>query len=185
MSCIILIIHFISGACLGVIIIVCGCIHASECVCVCACLSVLDVLIHLLHVWLTAPESGLLDEASTYTLAQGEKAYITYPFDIEEGVTLQYRVEEGTLNIFGSFSVRNPTQATADFAFAAKLQTAHYYVSPEKYNEATGMQANPAMPGNATAPNVTLFTSASGLNRMNTFTVTTALGEVSGAFGKQ
>ena len=137
-------------------------------------------------VWLVAPESGQLDEASTHTIAQGEKTYITYPFDAIVGVTLQYRVEEGTLNVFGSFSVRNPTQSTADFTFVAELQTT-YYVSPEKFNEATGMQstgrsARQAVSANAT--NYTLYTSVSGLNEMNNFTITTVPGNDVGTFGK-
>ena len=139
-----------------------------------------------------APESRLLDEASTHSLAQGDKAYITYPFDTEEGVTLQYQVEEGALNVFGSFSVRNPTQSTADFAFTANLKTTYYFVSPDKYDEATGKLSTgrsarqvQSIPGNATASNVTLFTTVSGLNDINDFTITTVLGEASGTNGKQ
>ena len=147
----------------------------------------MTVPFHLIGIY-TAPESRQLDEASTHSLAQGDKAYITYPFDTEEGVTLQYQVEEGALNVFGSFSVRNPTQSTADFAFPANLKTTYYYVSPDKYDEATGRQSNvrPAhqiqsIPGNAT----TLFTAVSGLNDINNFTITTVLGDASGTMGEQ
>ena len=137
-------------------------------------------------VWLVAPESGQIDEASTHTIAQGEKTYITYPFDAIVGVTLQYRVEEGTLLVFGSFNVRNPTQSTADFTFVAELQTT-YYVSPEKFNETTGMQSTGRSASQAVseiAPNYTLYTSVSGLNEMNNFTITTVPGNDVGTFGK-
>ena len=138
-------------------------------------------------VWLVAPETGQLDEASTHTIAQGEKTYITYPFDANMGVTLQYQVEVGTLNVFGSFSIRNPTQSTADFTFVAELQTT-YYVSPEMFNEATGIQSNGRSARQAVSDNATthtLFTSVSGLNEMNNFTITTVAGDDPGTFGKQ
>lgn len=113
-------------------------------------------------------------------------SYITYPFE-PEGVTLQFRVEEGTVDVFGSFNVRNPTQSTADFTFTAELQTT-YYVSPESFEEATGMQLNGRSARQVTSENATtehsLFISISGLNEMNSFDVTTVPGEDAGTFGE-
>ena len=86
-----------------------------------------------------------------------------------------------------SFSIRNPTPSTADFTFVAELQTI-YYVSPERFNEATGMQSNGRSARQAVSDNATthtLFTSVSGLNEMNNFTITTVAGDDPGTFGKQ
>ena len=143
-------------------------------------------------VWFAAPEIVELEVLSTRELTKGEMAHISYPFNPKIGVTLQYRVEEGTLNVYGSFNVRNPTQSTADFSFVAELQTT-YFVSPEKFNEATGfsestgMQLNGRSPRQAVSDNTTaqtLFTSVTGLNEMNNFNITTVPGDDPGTFSK-
>ena len=143
-------------------------------------------------VWFAAPEIVELEVLSTRELTKGEMAHISYPFNPKIGVTLQYRVEEGTLNVFGSFNVRNPTQSTADFSFVAELQTT-YFVSPEKFNEATGfnestgMQSNGRSARQAVSDNTTaqtLFTSVTGLNEMNNFNITTVPGDDPGTFSK-
>ena len=142
------------------------------------------------NIWLhnAAPEVGQLGEPSSHSVSQGEMSYITYPFE-PEGVTLQFRVEEGTLDVFGSFNVRNPTRSTADFNFVAELQTTHY-VSPESFEQATGMQLNggrlarQVASENATTEH-SLFITIMGLNEMNSFDVTTVPGEDAGTFGKQ
>ena len=137
-------------------------------------------------MWFAAPEIVGLKVLSTREITRGEMAHISYPFNPKIGVTLQYRVEQGTLNVFGSFNVRNPTRSTADFSFVAELQTT-YFVSPEKFNEATGMQSNETSARQAVSDNTTaqtLFTSITGLNEMNNFNITTVPGDDPGTFSK-
>ena len=158
----------------------------QPCVCVCACLCVFVESPLYIYSQHAAPEIGQLDRSSSHTLAQGEMTYITYPFE-PDGVTLQIRVEEGTLDVFGSFNVRNPTQSTADFTFTAELQTT-YYVSPETFENATGMQLNGRSARQVASENATtehsLFISVSGLHRINKFAVTTVSGDDAGTFGE-
>ena len=144
-------------------------------------------------MWFAAPEIVQLDVLSTREITKGKMAHISYPFNPRVGVTLRYRVEEGTLNVFGSFNIRNPTRSTADFFFVAELQIT-FYVSPERFNEAmgfnesTGMQSNGRSARQAVSDNgtmYTLYTSVTGLNEMNNFTITTVPGDDPGTFGKQ
>ena len=144
-----------------------------------ACLC-LTVFIPPLCVSCVAPESGLLATKSTLRLVQREYTHITYQYDTEGGISLRFQVQESTsVRIFLSFSVRNPTQSTADIVFTVTLYPTHYFVSPELYYTATGMQSNgmSVMPWNATTPNATLFVTVCGLNEINVFTIRTVQGD--------
>ena len=60
-----------------------------------------------------------------------------YPFH-EDGITIEMNVDSGSVEVYGSFLVRNPGKTTADFSFTASTSFS-YYVSPEDLEAATGI----------------------------------------------
>ena len=68
---------------------------------------------------------------------EGDKAYIEYPFQ-EAGITIEIRVDSGSVEVYGSFLVRNPGRTTADFSFTASTSFS-YYISSSDLEAATGI----------------------------------------------
>ena len=54
-------------------------------------------------------------------------------------MTLEFNVKAGGIYVYGSFSVRNPGKATADFSFPVNGEVS-YFVSPEYFERVTGLQ---------------------------------------------
>ena len=68
-------------------------------------------------VWFAAPEIVELEVLSTRELTKGEMANISYPFNPEIGVTLQYRVEQGTFNVLDHLMYETPHNPQQIFPF--------------------------------------------------------------------
>ena len=84
-----------------------------------------------------APQVGHYNEETNHEVNEGDKAYIEYPFN-EAGITIEMRVVSGSVEVYGSFLVRNPGKTTADFSFTASTSFS-YYISSSDLEAATGI----------------------------------------------
>ena len=90
----------------------------------------------------TAPKEGHHNETSNHTIGERKSAYIVYPFHVD-GITIKLNVTSGGIEVYGSFLVRNPGRTTSDFSFTAD-NSISYFVSPETFEQSTGVQLGTA-----------------------------------------
>ena len=90
-----------------------------------------------------------------------------------EGMTLKVTITRGQLQVYGSFSIRNPTVLTADFSVQSTSQGIHYFISPELYvRSSTEIQ-------DSTNSSVNVYLSLTGLQANTDFLLNTTLGDTS------
>ena len=52
-------------------------------------------------------------------------------------MTIKIDISEGEVNIFGSFTIRNPTELTADFIIDSTIES--FFVNPELFDISSGI----------------------------------------------
>jgi Mg-chelatase subunit ChlD len=85
----------------------------------------------------STPQVGYYNEETNHEVNEGDRTYIEYPFQ-EAGITIEIRVDSGSVEVYGSFLVRNPGKTTADFSFTASASFS-YYISSSDLETATGI----------------------------------------------
>ena len=75
-----------------------------------------------------------------------------------DGITIEFDVSNGDIEVYGSFLVRNPGRTTSDFSFTAD-HSVSYFVSPETFEQSTGIQLGTARSKRETTNQTTTVTS--------------------------
>ena len=129
----------------------------------------------------TAPAIVFISKPLTTSLGMGEFRLLQYPFP-DEGITLKFDITLGQLQVYGSFTIRNPTSLTADFSTTINSSSTNYFISPDLYQSSIGglqtsrQRRQTGSPSNKTA---NVYLSIEGLQARNTFVLNTTFGDTS------
>ena len=94
-------------------------------------------------------------------------------------MTLKVDITQGQLQVYGSFSIRNPTSLTADFSVQSTSAGIYYIISPKLYSSSTNTglitkcQASPSTNTSA----VSVYISLTGLVNNTMFSLNTTFGD--------
>jgi hypothetical protein len=125
----------------------------------------------------STPQVGHYNEETNHEVNEGDKAYIEYPFN-EAGITIEMRVVSGSVEVYGSFLVRNPGKTTADFSFTASASFS-YYISSSDLETATGIPLSSRTKRESTARTTSEYMvhlSIVGQNASSSFSIETVTG---------
>ena len=118
-------------------------------------------IMYLLYC-VTAPAVVDIGNEINVNLEMGEVRLLRYAFP-SEGLTLVIDVTQGQIQVYGSFSIPNPTVLTADFSVQFTSGNNYFFVNPQIYfNTNTNSSTN-------------VYISLAGLQESNVFSMNTAL----------
>ena len=136
------------------------------------------VVYYNLYVYI-APAIATINDIIEGTIGIRQVRLLQYQFP-SEGMTLKVDINWGQLQVYGSFSIRNPTVLTADFSVQNTSQGIDYFISPELYaRSSTGINKRQA----STNSPVNLYLSLTGLQNNTEFFLNTTFGDTSDAMG--
>ena len=109
----------------------------------------------------------------------GKFRLLQYTFP-NEGLTLKVDITLGQVQVYGSFTIRNPTSLTADFSITSTTGGINFFISPDLYQTSTGgLQTSHRRRQIGSLSNTTAFVylSIEGLQTNNTFFLNTTFGD--------
>ena len=133
----------------------------------------------------SAPALSIISDVIEGILQTNEARLLEFPFP-SEGMTLKVDITRGQLQVYGSFSIRNPTSLTADFSVQSTFTGIDYFISPKLYSSSTNTglitkrQASPSTNTSA----VSVYISLTGLVNNTVFSLNTTFGDTSYSSGK-
>ena len=95
-----------------------------------------------------------------------EARLLQYAFP-SEGLTLVIDVTQGQIQVYGSFSIPNPTVLTADFSVQFTSRNNYFFVSPQLYQSTNTIIS--------TNSSTNVYISLTGLQNNNVFSMNTTL----------
>ena len=98
-----------------------------------------------------------------------EARLLQYAFP-SEGLTLVIDVTQGQIQVYGSFSIPNPTVLTADFYIPNISKRIDHFISFQLYLSSTGIR------NTSSVVDVYMYISITGLQGSNSFSLNTTLG---------
>lgn len=141
------------------------------------------------NIFLIAPTVISTNEEITGTIARSEKRLLESEFP-NNGLTLKIDIQVGDLVVYGSFTIRNPTPLTADFSVTHDEKEIDYFVSPELYRSSTNADgddystiSDDYSTSGDSGSQANVYFSIVGLEYSNTFSLITAVGDMTSADG--
>ena len=128
-----------------------------------------------IELYITAPSSTTIGRTIDANLQMSEARLLQYAFP-SEGLTLAIDVTQGQIQVYGSFSIPNPTVLTADFSVQFTSGNNYFFVSPELYQSTINTRISKRQtPSTDSSTNV--YISLTGLQNNNVFSMNTTLGD--------
>ena len=119
------------------------------------------------ELYITAPSSTTIGSTIDANLQMSEARLLQYAFP-SEGLTLVIDVTQGQIQVYGSFSIPNPTVLTADFYIPNISKRIDHFISFQLYLSSTG--------NTSSVVDVYAYISITGLQGSNSFSLNTTLG---------
>ena len=129
-----------------------------------------------------APAITTINDIIEGTIGIRQVRLLQYQFP-SEGMTLKVDINRGELQVYGSFSIRNPTVLTADFSVQSTSQGIDYYISPELYARSSTASNSISKRQASTNSSVNVYLSLTGLQNNTEFFLNTTFGDTSDAMG--
>ena len=129
----------------------------------------------------TAPAIVSISQLLKASLGMGKFRLLQYPFP-NEGLTLKVDITLGQVQVYGSFTIRNPTSLTADFSITSTTGGINFFISPDLYQSSTGdLQTSRRSRQIGSRSNTTayVYLSIVGLQTNNTFFLNTTFEDTS------
>ena len=122
-----------------------------------------------IELYITAPSSTTTGSTIDANLQMSEARLLEYAFP-SEGLTLAIDVTQGQIQVYGSFSIPNPTVLTADFSVQFTSRNNYFFVSPQLYQSTINTIIS-------TNSSTNVYISLTGLQNNNVFSMNTTLSD--------